>query len=84
MAAATKPGGIECYVGSIATPAARVYGNSQVAAAVVDRQEGPTHGVLYLPRKDVIIEAAKGLGCKINGEPVRLREGQVHEYLLSR
>ncbi|CAM9454649.1 unnamed protein product [Sphacelaria rigidula] len=47
-----------------------------VAAAVVDRQEGPTHGVLYLPRKDVIIEAAKGLGCKINGEPVRLREGQ--------
>lgn len=57
----------------------RVNANPQVAAAVVDRQKGPTQGVLYLPRKGIIVEAAKGLGCKINGEPVRLKEGQVHE-----
>ncbi|CAM9869952.1 unnamed protein product [Scytosiphon promiscuus] len=53
-----------------------------VAAAVVRRETGPTHGVLYLPGKGIVVEAAKGHGCRINGEPVRLRRGQVMKECL--
>ncbi|CAM9494882.1 unnamed protein product [Ectocarpus sp. 12 AP-2014] len=48
-----------------------------VAAAVVQRDTGPTHGVLYLPGKDLVVEAARGHGCRVNGELIRLRKGQV-------
>lgn len=44
---------------------------------MVNQKQGPTHGVLYLPRKGILVEAAKGHGCRVNGEVVRLREGQV-------
>lgn len=57
---------------------------NQVAAAVVRRDSGPTHGVLYLPRKGIIVEAARGHGCRINGELVRLREGQVRRARCAR
>ncbi|CAM9551516.1 unnamed protein product, partial [Hapterophycus canaliculatus] len=47
-----------------------------VAAAVVRRDTGPTHGVLYLPAKGLVVEAARGQGCRVNGELVRLRKDQ--------
>eukprot|EP00752_Nemacystus_decipiens_P005065 g4599.t1 len=53
-----------------------------VAAAVVRRETGPTHGVLYLPGKEIVVQAAKGHGCKVNGESVRLRQGQVMKECL--
>lgn len=46
---------------------------------MVRRDTGPTHGVLYLPGKDVIVEAARGHGCRVNGELVQLRKGQASE-----
>lgn len=48
---------------------------------MVQRDAGPTHGVIYLPRKGVVIAAAKGHGCRVNGEIVRLQKGQVGRRL---
>eukprot|EP00903_Cladosiphon_okamuranus_P014217 g13208.t2 len=52
-----------------------------VAAAVV-QDTGPTNGVIYLPGKGIVIQAAKGHGCRVNGETIRLREGQVMKECL--
>lgn len=49
----------------------------QVTAAVVRRDTGPTHGIIYLPKKDIMVEAAKGHGCRVNGEVIDFRMGQV-------
>ncbi|CAM9491877.1 unnamed protein product, partial [Ascophyllum nodosum] len=48
-----------------------------VTAAAVRRDTGPTYGVIYLPKKGIMVEAASGHGCKINGEAVNFREDQV-------
>lgn len=48
-----------------------------MTAAVVRRDTGPTHGVIYLPGKGLMVEAARGHGCRVNGELVRLQNGQV-------
>lgn len=50
---------------------------------MVQRDTGPTHGVLYLPGKDLVVEAARGHGCRVNGELIQLRKGQVRIVLRS-
>lgn len=51
----------------------------KVAAAVVRRDTGPTHDVLYLPGKGIVVQAAKGHGGRVNGQSIRLRKGQASE-----
>jgi fructose-1,6-bisphosphatase/inositol monophosphatase family enzyme len=37
----------------------------------------PTHGVIYLPMRDILIVAEKGAGCWLNGVPVKLHSSKV-------
>ncbi|MDY6920867.1 MAG: inositol monophosphatase family protein [Pseudomonadota bacterium] len=49
-------------------------GDWGVMLALVD-EAGPSHGVMVLPDRGVLVRAARGQGCVINGQPVALGPG---------
>lgn len=58
-------------------------GTAMFAAGTADwgvtlaRMDGaPTHGVIYLPARGLMISARRGGGCQINGLPVKLDSGR--------
>lgn len=46
-----------------------------ISLALID--EGPTHGVIFLPDRELLITARRHGGCQINGADVRLRSAKM-------